>query len=271
MKYQIFQNAKEMDNFLRKIPSKKSDNIEYGILKKYKKNRILFTAEHNVTSRIKTPKLGKESFIRIGDKNTDKLALIMAYRIQSGFLMPKFSRVDADVCRPINDIGKNERLLVRVYNSDVKMTRFRIHKEKNFAPCLIKYHSIIEKLNSKALISVHGMREKRRPPDILLGFGKDYRIIGDIKKALKFKKLYKKNVDDVLKALKIKNKLKINISKWLFTGEKNYVLKRHVIDKKRFGIHIEFNKRGRIIDREFIRKDYQIAGQVLADTILEWL
>ena len=261
-----------MDNFLKNISCKKTKNIKYGILKNFNENRILFTAEHNVTSAIKTPKYGKESSVRMGDKNTDKLALMMAYKIQSGFLMPKFSRVDADACRPIDNLGKNERILVKVYGSNDKMIRFRIHRNKNYAPLLRKYHSMIEKFSPSALISVHGMREKKHPPDILLGFGKDYKIIGGLKRASEFKKYYIKKLNDVFKQFKIKNKLKINISKWLFTGEKNYVLKKHVINKKkRFGMHIEFNKRGRIVDTEFIRKDYQIASQVLADTILEWL
>ena len=270
----VFDNAENMDNFLKKIPRKKLENIECGILKNFNKNRVLFTAEHSVTSVIKTPKYGKESFIRMGDKNTDKLALIMASRIKSGSLIPKFSRVDADACRPIDNLGKDERILMKVYNSNAKMIRYRIHRNKDYAPLLIKYHSMIEKLNPSAIISVHGMREKRHPPDILLGFGKDYRIIGGIKKALEFKKYYIKNVNEAFKQFKIKNELKINISKWLFTGEKNYVLNKYVIQynkKKRFGMHVEFNMRGRIVNKNFIRKDYQIASQVLADTILEWM
>ena len=277
MKFLIFDNTKDRKNFLENPSFKKKENVEYGILNNFNKNRILFTAEHNVTTDIKTPKYGKKSFIRMGDKNTDKLAKIMAHRIKSGFLIPKFSRIDVDACRPIENIGKNEKILVKVYNSNIGMIRYRIHRNKNYVPFLMNYHSIIEKLNPSALISVHGMREKGHPPDILMGFGKNYRIIGGVKKALEFKKYYIKKLNDVFRKFKTKNMLKINISKWLFTGEKNYVLNKHVIQynknnkKKRFGMHVEFNMRGRIINKEFIRKDYQIASQVLADTILEWM
>ena len=95
--------------------------------------------------------------------------------------------------------------------------------------------------------------------------------------SLSSKNLYIKNLNEALPQLKLENKLKINISKWLFTGEKNYVLSRHVIQhnknnkRKRFGMHVEFNARGRILNEESVGKNYQIAAQVLADTVLEWL
>ena len=278
MKFVIFNSKKELENFMKKIRREKLDKIEYGILKNFKKNRVLFTAEHAYTSRVKTPQYGKESYVKIGDKNTDKLAMIMAHKLKSSFLIPRLSRVEADANRPINTLGKNERILLEIFKSKDKNKKyFRIHRNKEYTPFLEKYHSIIEKLNPSALVCVHGMCEKDHPPDILLGFGKNYRIIGGTENALEFKNLFIKKVNKTLSQFKIENKLKINISKSLFTGEKNYLLSKHVIQynktnrKKRFGMHVEFNARGRIIRRNFIRKDYQIAAQVLADTVLEWL
>ncbi len=69
MKFLIFDNTKDRKNFLENPSFKKKENVEYGILNNFNKNRILFTAEHNVTTDIKTPKYGKKSFIRMGDKN----------------------------------------------------------------------------------------------------------------------------------------------------------------------------------------------------------
>jgi len=202
----------------------------------------------------------------------------MAKRLKAAFLISRLSRIEADPCRPIRNLGKNEKILINVYKSkDRGKKYFHIHRNKGYALFLKKYHFMVEKFNPSALISVHGMSEEGHSPDILLGFGKNYRIIGGMDDALQFKKLFIKNLDENFSRLKIENKLKINISKWLFTGEKNYVISKHVIDynkiskKKRFGMHVECNERGRKLLGNSIRKDYQIAAQVLADTILEWL
>lgn len=274
----IFNNNKELEIFLKKIPCERLEKIEYGILENFKKNRVLFTAEHVHTCRVRTPQYGKKSYVKIGDMNTDKLAMIMAHRLESSFLISRLSRIEADACKAINTLGRNERILLEIFNSkDENKKYFRIHRNKNYASFLEKYHSMIEKLNPSALVSVHGMCEKDHPPDILLGFGKDYRIIGGRENALEFKNLFIKKANEALSEFKIENKLKINISKSLFTGEKNYVLSKHIMQynktskKKRFGMHVEFNARGRMVKKNFIRKDYQIAAQVLADTVLEWL
>jgi len=278
MDFVIFDDKRELENFLSKIQSKKSGKIEYGILENFYKNKILFTAEHAYHARVKTPEYGKGSYVKIGDTNTDKLAMIMAHRLKSFFLISRLSRVEADVNRPIDTLEKNEKILVEIFDSTVVNKKyFRIHRNKDYASFLKKYHSMIEKLNPSALVSVHGMCEKGHPPDILLGFGKNYRIIGGRDNALEFKNLFIKKVNEALSQFKIKNKLKVNISKWLFTGEKNYVLSKHVTqynknsEEKRFGVHVEFNARGRIVKENFIRKDYQIATQVLADTVIDWL
>jgi len=271
----IFNTNKELGNFLEKIPCKRLGKIEYGIFKNFKKNKILFTAEHAHDTRIKTPQYGEKAYVKVGDTNTDKLAILMAYRLESSFLISKFPRVEADFSRPINTLGKNERIFIEIFNSRGKEKKyFRAHRNKDYASFLEKYHDIIEKLAPSAIVSVHGMSEKGHPPDILLGFGKNYRMINGVTKALEFKNLFIKNLDRVFAKLKIKNKLKINISRWLFTGEKNYVLTKHILQynkNKRFGMHVEFNFRGRVIKRGFIRKDYQIAAQVLAETVLEWM
>jgi len=278
MKFVIFSNKKELENFLKKIRCERLDKIEYGILENFKKNRALFTAEHAYTSRVKTPQYGKKSYVKIGDKNTDKLVMMMAHKLRSSFLISRLSRVDADPNRPTNTLGEDERILLEIFKSkDEDKKYFRVHRNKDYAPFLEKYHSTIEELNPSGLVSVHGMSEKAHPPDILLGFGRNYRIIDGTENALKFKKLFIKKLNEALSRFKIENKLKINISKSLFTGEKNYVLSKHVIQynktnkNKRFGMHVEFNVRGRIVRENFIRKDYQIATQVLADTVLEWL
>jgi len=276
MSFIIFDNKKELENFLKRVRSKRLEKIEYGILENYKKNRILFTAEHAYTSQVRTPEYGKESYVKIGDTNTDILAMMMAYRLRSSFLISRLSRIEADAARPIKTLGKDERILLEIFRSKDKKQYIRIHRNKDYAPFLLQYHSVIERLNPSALVSVHGMCERGHPPDILLGFGKNYRIVGGRKNALKFKNFFIERVDKALSELKIENRLKINISKSLFTGEKNYVLNKHVIqynktrERKRFGIHVEFNERGRISKGNFVRKDYQIAAQVLADTIVDW-
>ncbi len=278
MNFITFENDKELKNFLKGMPREKLENLEYGILKNFNKNRVLFTAEHAYTKRVKTPQYGKRSYVKIGDTNTDILAIIMAERLKSAFLISRLSRVEADVSRPISTLGSDERILIEVFNSKVENKKyFTIHRNKDYAPFWKKYHSMIEKLKPSAIICVHGMCERGHPSDILLGLGENYKIIGGKKNALEFKNLYIKRVKEAFSRLGIEDKLKINISKWLFTGEKNYVLFKHAIqynknsEKKRFGIHVEFNARGRISKGSFIRKDYQIATQVLADTVLEWL
>lgn len=278
MNFISFDDDEELGNFLKGIPHEKLENAEYGILKNFNKNRILFTAEHAYTSRVKTPQYGKGSYVEMGDSNTDVLAILMAERLKSAFLISRLSRVEADPSRPISTLGKDEKILIEVFNSKVKNKKhFRIHRNKDYAPFLKKYHSMIEKLNPSAIVCVHGMSERGHPSDILFGLGENYRMIGGKKNALKFKNLYIKRVNEVFSRFNIEDKLKINISKWLFTGEKNYALFKHVIqhnkttERKRFGIQVEFNARGRISKGNFIRKDYQIATQVLADTVLEWL
>lgn len=255
-----------------------SNNIEYTILEKFRFNRILFTAEHAAVKKVELKEFGENAYITVGEKNTDLLAKLAAFHIRSAYILPLFSRIDADASRDPEDIGKGLTLLTRIWRSKKqKRTRVLIHSNPNFLPYLNHYHKTIEKLNPKAIISIHGMNVKREF-DVLFGFAENYGAIGGKRQAFQFKYRFLNFLEDIFHQLKLKPP-KIAVSTWLFTGSRNHVLNKHVVEHnkfsndKRIGMQVEFNWRGRVDredwDRPSIR--YQVFIQALANFVFKWV
>ena len=281
----MFKTLKELKSFLhRKINPVTENKIEYYVMERFLKNKILFTAEHASTDEIVVKnKIGKEEIIFIGDKNTDLLAKLAANYLRSAYIFPLFERTRADASRPPEDLGKGLRLFVKVFpktgKGESKTSCLLIHKDKTYLPYLMEYHRLIDQLNPKALVSIHGMSSKRKF-DVLFGFGDDYLSIGGEKEAFRFKDEFIYFIDKVFSQMGIRNNLEIAVSTWLFKGSKNYVLTKHIIDynkknkDKRIGMQVEFNWSGRVKDYQ---KDpvptltYQILVQALGDFIFKWL
>jgi len=193
--------------------------------------------------------------------------------------MPLFCRIDADASRDPKELGKGLRLFVHTHGTKKQKYVFLpIHRNKNFLPYLINYHKIIESLNPRILISVHGVSIKRKF-DLILGFGRNYMGIGGKKNAFKFKIEFLEFLDRVFNSLGMKNNLEIVVSTWRFTGSMNFVLTSHVIDynkknsdKRRLGFQVEFNYRGRVskFDKRLPSPEYQVTIQALGLFSLQW-
>ncbi len=276
--YLTFNSKKSFESFFkRKTSPILEDEIEYCILNHYNSNRILFTAEH-ANSKTFRMKKDKSIVINVGDRNTDILAKIGSFHLLSAYIFPHFNRIDADAARDPRDLGKGLVLFTRVCSnkSKIKVVYVPIHRNKQYYQKLIKYHSIIESLNPKAIISVHGIHAQRKF-DFLLGFGGDYACIGGKKNAFLFKRMFIQRLKDAFEEVGLKFDLKIGVSTWRWTGSKNYVLNKHVIQHnrknkmKRIGVQIEMNYRGRVSSNNFPSKEYQIGIQVLGETMLYWL
>jgi hypothetical protein len=279
-KFLTFPTSYRLKQFLeRKITPMVLNDIEYAILEKFRFNRILFTAEHAVVKKIELKEFGKNAYITIGEKNTDLLAKLAAFHIRSAYIFPLFSRLDADASRNPNDIGKGLTLLTRIWKSKKqKRTRVLIHSNPAFLPHLNRYHKIIERLNPKAVISIHGMNIKRKF-DVLFGFAENYSAIGGKDLAFQFKYSLLNFLEDVFHKLKLGPPPKIAISTWLLTGSKNYVLSKHVVEynklsnENRIGMQVEFNWRGRVDKKDWDKPSirYQVFIQALANFVFRWL
>lgn len=266
----VFEDLESLNKFLYDI-KKGEKGFEFKTFRSYKENKILFTAEHAYTFKIKKPEIDEKAFIGMGDRNTDKLAKLMAYRVRSGFLVFKLPRTKADPARSFKDLGKEKKVLVAVVKKREVLEKLYvpIHKDVEYLPFLEGYHKVIKDLKPKILVSIHGMHSRHKS-DIVFGFGRNFNLIGGESGAEEFEK--------ILKDKKPIRDLKIRFSKKSFTGESNYVLKKHVKlynknhEKKRFGMQIEFNLRGRALfgNVDMISKKYQTASQAIADSILEW-
>jgi len=275
-----FTNSQALEAFLRrKLDPVIVNKVEFCVLDKYKFNRLLFTAEHAVTKRIYLPHLSKKAYIGIGDKNTDILAKIGAVFMRSAYILPLFCRTEADASRNPEELGKGLRVYARIfYSKKQKFTFIPIHTDPSYYPFLKFYNSMIEELNPKVLISVHGIN-KARKFDILLGFGKNYMGIGGKKNAFRFKLEFINFLDKVFSKIGLKNNLEIAVSTWRFTGSTNFILSKHVIDynKKigkniRMGFQVEFNYKGRASDndKKLPSLQYQIAVQALGLFSVKW-
>lgn len=278
MSYMTFNSSESLNSFLRrKVYPTVVDKIEYCTMEKFPANRILFTAEHAVSDKIELKEFGRNAYTNVGDVNTGVLAKLAAFNLRSAYLLPLFLRTEADASRPPEDLGKGLRLFTRVSQSKTQATTFvPIHNNARLLPSLEKYHKTIEQLDPNAIISIHGMNVKRKF-DVLFGFGEDYNLIGGKKQAFKFKNEFAIFLDEIFHNLKL-NALQIAVSTWLLTGSRNYVLSNHVMEynkkheKKRIGMQVEFNWRGRVREDDPIPSiSYQIVVQTLGDFILKWM
>jgi len=277
----LLKTLKEQSEFTRKIHPKIKNKIEYKKFLGYERNKILITAEHAKTKKILKPKYGKNAFIGIGDKNTDKLARLAAFYIGGAYLIPKILRTEVDLSRPPKMLDKNMKLFVKLFNADdATKISVPIHRDKKQIGVIVFFHNLISRLNPKVILSYHGMHIRNKP-DIFLGFGPNRKYIGGTKNALKFRNFYKEKLEEILDKLGF-DPLDIKIGKKLFTGTQNFTLYKHVYEfnkkqtkekDKRVGIHVEFNLRGRIrkSTNELPKLRYQIAAQVLAECAKRWI
>lgn len=278
MRYLTFNSSESLNSFLkRKIEPVVDDDIEYCTMEKFSTNKILFTAEHAISGKVKLKEFGVKAYANVGDINTGTLAKLAAFNLRSAYIIPLFLRTDADASRPPEDLGKGLRLFARVFRSKNQATTFiPIHSNVDLLPSLEKYHKIIEQLNPNTIISIHGMNVKRKF-DILFGFGENYNLVGGKKQAFKFKNEFTAFLDKIFNELKL-NSLQVAVSTWLLTGSRNYVLAKHVMEynkkheKKRIGMQVEFNWKGRVMEEDPVPSiSYQIVVQALGDFLLKWM
>ena len=277
-RFVLLNTVEDVNRFLRRFKPKLENKIEYEVLGNYSKNRILITAEHAETKKLFLPKYGKDVYAGIGDKNTGKLAKLASYRIGCAYMIPRILRTQVDLSRSYKEF-KSVALYAGLFNiKKYRKTKVLIHRDIEKANILFFFHNKIEKLRPRAILSFHGMH-LRYKPDILLGFGPGRKYFD---KPFAFREFFQSNLTDALNIMALENNLDIKISKKLFTGTKNYTLYKHIKkfndkqkskSKKRIGIHVEFNLRGRIrkTTNEVPKIKYQIAAQILADSLREWL
>jgi len=275
----VFKSSKDLESFLkRKLDPVRKNGVEYCTFNNFRRNRILFTAEHAVTKKVFLPSLGKGAYVGVGDVNTDILAKLGAVFNKGAYVMPLFCRTEADASRDPRELGKGLRLFVHTHKTKKQKYVFLpIHRNKNFLPFLINYHKIIESLNPRILISVHGVSVKRKF-DVILGFGEEYMGIGGKRNAFRFKIEFLDFLDRIFHSLGMENDLEVAVSTWRFTGSMNFVLTSHVIEynkknsDKRMGFQVEFNYKGRVynFDKRLPSPQYQIVVQALGFFSLMW-
>ena len=282
--YLLFASSDAFKRFLtRKIsPTVNEGVLECCVMERFPGNRILFTAEHAQTVRIplKDETSSKKVYAGLGDKNTGVLAKIGAYYLRSAYMIPLFVRTDADASRPPEDLGRGLRLFVKPRHGQQKTVAIQIHKKSDMLQHLNKYHSTIEALDPNVIVSIHGISVKRKF-DLLFGFGEDYEFIGGKIQAFKFKNEFTNYLDQIFREIGIHHALNIGVSTWRFTGSQNYVLTKHIAErnqrleegkKKRIGLQVELNFRGRVSedDENIPTIPYQIVVQALGDFVYKW-
>jgi hypothetical protein len=271
----LLRTSEDMNSFLRKFKPILKNKIEYEVLGNYSKNKILIIAEHAETKKLFLPEYGSKAFIGIGDKNTDKLAKLASHRIRCAYIIPRILRTQVDLSRSYKEF-REASLSAGLFNAEGdRKARIPIHMDIDKASILFFFHNKIEDLNPKAILSFHGMHPRYKP-DIILGFGPKRKYFD---RPFEFREFLQTRLKDAFSSLGLENGLDIKISKNLFTGTKNYTLYKHVKEfnensrKKRLGIHVEFNLRGRLTKttKELPKLRYQVAAQVLAECLEEWL
>jgi len=252
----VWENRKKFFDFLkRKFDPIVEKKVEYQVFEKFGINRILFTAEHATIGNVYCEELNRS--LKVGDRNTGLVAKIGAFGLRSAYIFPLFSRVEADAARDPKEIGKGLKLFTFVRDSKKKYVHVTIHKNKKFLIYLNHYHDIIEKINPKVIISVHGISGKRKW-DIAFGFGKNFEIVGGKKEALNFLLNFQDYLDKIFRKFKIEKFYVMDIFDWRFAASKNFVLTKHVVEfnkknkEKRFGMQVEINKRERVDEKEKI-------------------
>ena len=184
------------------------------------------------------------------------------------------SRYYADLCRPP---GQFSTLRVKINKSDRDFTRLPINWDESSVKVSKTFHRTIEKMNPRIILSYHGMHT-RNDTDILLGFGPEKSYSLGNKNAFKFRDFFKEVLRQRLSEAGLRNDIIVKISKNLFTGSNNYTLFKHIAEynkknsKKRLGIHVEFDRRGRKMKKypPVPRLRYQVAGQVLVECAKIW-
>jgi len=276
--YLLFESYDALERFLsRKVSVTEEDAVEYCKMEKYPVSKILFTAEHDKTTRVHLKQISETAYAGLGDTNTGTLAKIGAYYLRSGFLVPKFVRTDADPSRPPGELGKGLRLFVKQKRTGNSPVSIPIHKRASMMPKLMRYHEVIDEMDPDVIMSVHGVSAKR-DFDMVFGFGKDFNYIGGKREAFRFRDQFSQELDRVFSELGISANLDIRVSTWRFMGHKNYVLSHHVDEynknngRKRIGMQVEFNHRGRVSkeDDRLPTIPYQMAIQVLGDFMYKW-
>lgn len=286
----LFDSSEALERFLkRKMFPTTEDGIEYCIMERFAGNKILFTAEHAQTKSIEMKEFGPQAYAGLGDKNTDILAKLGAYYLRSAYIMPLFVRTDADAARPPEDLGKGLRLFVKLMYAKQRTAFIPIHTNPSMLPKLNRYHELIDRLNPQVIISLHGLSVKREF-DLLFGFGSDYETIGGKKEAFRFRDEFTNYLDGLFRQLGVHASLRIAVSTWRFTGSQNYVLTKHIIEhnklidnkrvtdklletrKKRIGLQVEFNWRGRVSEADISvpTVPYQLVVQALGDFVYKW-
>lgn len=267
----IFKDKDSMNLYFKKILNPKlKGNIEFEVFEKFRKFKLLFTAEHANAARIYLKNLGENAYVGLGDKNTDILAKIGAIYSRSAYLISYINRRFADFSRNPLDLGKNLRLIVNVKNSFQTKTFVEIHKDKSLKGEIERYHSIISSLDPKIIVSVHGMHKKNKY-DAIFGFGPKYKYLGNKKEAFKFKLKLQNYLDEIFNSLGLKNDLEIGIAKLKYSGSLNYVLEKHVLGKNnKIGMQLELNSKGRFVKKTSIPSiKYQIFIQALSRFLYE--
>ena len=279
--YLVFASSDALERFFkRKIHPTTENGIEYCVMERFAGNKTLFTAEHAQTKRIMMPGLGPRAHAGVGDKNTGTLAKIAAYYLRSAYIMPLFVRTEADASRSPENLGNGLRLFVKPRHAKQKTAYIPIHNNPAMRGQLDKYHRTIETLKPNAIVSIHGVGPKRRF-DLLFGFGHDYECIGGKKQAFKFKNEFTNHLEQTFRELGVRTNLNIAISTWRFTGSQNHMLTKHIIEhnrnisdpnKKRIGLQVELNLRGRVTksDDEIPTIPYQLLVQTLGDFVFKW-
>ncbi len=281
----LFNTAKGLNRFLGllRFPFLRIDYgaIETGHMYKYKKTHVLITAEHAETARIPVigvkTKSGKKPFIPVGDKNTDKLAKLAAKSVHGAYILSHLPRTTIDMSRSPKELKKDVTIPVKIAGTKKMMARLMVHDSPKKELILKRYQRRVDKLHPEIIISYHGMH-RRHKSDITLGFGPNKIYIGGRKYANLFTKYFNTRLKEALEIKNLKDGLKVRRSKYIFLGRANYTLKKNVSlynrkhKKKRMGIHVEFNLRGRTrkSSKEVPKLRYQVAAQVLARSAVEF-
>jgi len=275
----LLKTEEDLSAFEANFRPRHANSLLFEALEDYSRSRMLIVAEHAQTARIESPKHGKKAYIGIGDANTATLAKLAAWHSQSAYIIPTILRTELDLARPSDAEGMKLRVLPFMADEgrEEAESHVPISTNKSLMHIFEFYHKTIESMNPRIMLSYHGMHSHRQA-DVLLGFGPDRSYIGGGKNAFSFRRFFVKRLKDRLKERNVRIDISVKVSKSLFTGSKNYTLYRHVKEHnekngdRRFGIHVEFNRHGRVMKEHpsLPKLRYQIAAQVLAECAEEW-
>ncbi|MBI4014383.1 MAG: hypothetical protein HY365_00325 [Candidatus Aenigmarchaeota archaeon] len=248
--------------------TKKTDNSIY--FSEYGRTRLLAAAEHAVATEITIKYGGKTVSVGIGDRNTDVLAALGAAHAGGVCIYPTIIRTKLDLARDPLEEGltlavKHEKSIISVPISN---------EQKTLAHIAGTYHNMIKKFAPSVIVAYHGMHRSYNT-DVLLGFGHSHEFMGGKKNGFAFRRVFRAALNDELKKRGLEP-MTVKIARSHFTGSNNYTLIRHVKEhndatrEKRMGVHVEFNRSGRVSANGLPSPEYQIAAQILAQCAKEW-